>query len=152
MKNKWTLELLWWLFTLIVVVAVLFPVYSRIDRFPFWTANIVFIITFITLTRYIFLLPFTLIAKRQILKIALVFLCIPLIFYLIQQLNFFQTFLDEEGIEAVVGNLPFGQRGKMVDYVRSEMLLFGVGSIITAILFPFRMIASVWLYRNRGTV
>ncbi len=150
MKRKWLFELIWWLFTAVVTVIVLLPVYSRIPDYPFWLSNIIFIVTFITLTRYIFFLPHTFLANRQILKIALVFLIIPLIFYLIQGLNYFQTLLDEEGIEAVVGALPFAEQNTMIDYIRSEMLLFGVGSVISGIVFPFRMIMSVWRQRNRG--
>lgn len=152
MNNKWILEIIWWVVTAIILVAVLFPIYKDVEDYPFWESNIIFVVTFITLTRYIFLLPLTFIAHRQILKIALVFLSIPVVFLLVQELNYFQTFLDEEGIEAVVGTLPVSERRTMVRYIRSEMLLFGVGSVISGVIFPFRMIMSVWRTRNRGTV
>jgi len=152
MKSKWSLELLWWVFTALIVLAVLFPIYNKIPDYPFWTSNVAFIVAFVTFTRYIFLLQYTFLAKRQVLKIVFVFLCIPAVFYLIQLLNGFQTFLDEEGIEAVTGNLPTSTQLSMVQYIRSEMLLFGVGSVISGVIFPFRLIASVWLYRNRGKI
>jgi hypothetical protein len=151
MNNKWVLEILWWIVTGIILVVVLYPIYHNLNAYPFWKSNIVFIVSFITLTRYIFLLPHTFLARRQILKIALVFLSIPAIFLLVQELNYFQTFLDEKGIEAVVGSLPVEERRTMVKYIRSEMLLFGVGSVISGVIFPFRMIMSVWRTRNRGT-
>ena len=152
MNNKLVLELLWWIFTGVIVLVVLFPIYSKVEEYAFWLPNIVFIVAFITLTRYIFLLPFTFIARRQILKLALAFLSLPLLFYLIEQLNFFQTFLDEEGPRAIIGWHPFGEQEELIAYVRSEMLLFGVGSVISALIFPFRMVISVWRLRNRGTV
>jgi hypothetical protein len=40
----------------------------------------------------------------------------------------------------------------MMNYIRSEMLLFGVAGIISSVIFPFRMLMSVWRYRNQGRV
>ncbi len=143
-------EMLWWVLTLLVAAAVLFPVFSMAPAFPFFFDNIIFIVTFITLTRYIFLLPHTFLARRQILKLALMFLSVPFIFFLVQQLNGFQTFLDENGPEALVGALPYARTNSMTGYIRSEMLLFATGSIIAAVIFPFRMVVSVWRVRNLG--
>ncbi|MEN0005332.1 MAG: hypothetical protein AAF798_14360 [Bacteroidota bacterium] len=148
----WSLELIWWVVTLIFVFAIIYPIYTTLDNYPFYLINVVYIVVFITLARYIFLLRYTILANNQTLKIILVFLCIPLVFYLVQELNAFQTYIDEEGIDALVGNLPFDQKDNMVNYIRSQMLLFGTGSIICGVLFPFRMTISVWRNRNRGTV
>lgn len=146
------IELLWWVFTVILVFAVLLPILTSIHAlYPFYFVNVIYIITFVTLSRFTFLLHQTLLAKRQVLKIVIFFLCIPLIFYLIQELNAFQVFLDEEGWDAVVGNLAYGNRNGMINYMRNEMIFFGVGSIIAAILFPLRLVVSVWRTRNRGT-
>ena len=108
------LELVFWLFTIVVIVAVLIPIYSNIPNYPFWLTNIVFILAAITITRYLFLLKFTFLAKRQILKVGVIFLSIPLLFYLVQELNLFQTYLDEEGIEGIVGHLPYDNRQSVV--------------------------------------
>ncbi len=146
----WRFELLWWAFTLLVATVVLFPVLFWAPAYPFYADNILFIVAFVTLGRYLFLLPHTFLAHRQWAKLVFLFLSIPFIFYLVQQLNAFQTFLDENGPEAVVGGLSYEQTNAMVGYVRSEMLLFAVGSIISAVLFPFRMVVSVWRVRNLG--
>ncbi len=146
------LELIWWLFTALVILAVLIPVYSSVPNYVFWTSNILFILFFITLTRYIFLLPFTFLARRQGGKIGMVFLMIPIIWYCVEQLNYFQTFLDENGVEALTGPMSFQKQQAMARYIHSEMLLFGVGAVISAVVFPFRMLLSVWRQRNRGTV
>lgn len=143
------LELLWWLVTLLLGALVLLPIYLNIPAYPFWWINIIYVITFVTATRYIFLLRYTFLARRFWLKFAIIFLSIPFVFYLIQELNGFQTFLDEEGIEAVVGLLPLNQRLSMAQYVRNEMLLFGVGAIFSAILLPFRLLIAIWRVRNR---
>ncbi len=146
------LELLWWVITVLVTIAVLLPIYTKVDGYAFYGLNTIYIVAFITLARYIFLLPFTFLADREALKVILIFLCIPFIFYLIQGLNQFQLFLDEEGPEALIKNLEGKTLSDMTTYIRSEILLFGVGSIISSVIFPFRLLISVWRKRNRGTV
>lgn len=146
------LELLWWLITALITALVVFPIYFNIADYPFYVMNIVFIVTFITISRYLFLLPYTFLARIEWLKITIVFLCIPLIFYLVQALNGFQTFLDEEGVGKLVGDMPTERQLQWTDYIRSELLLFGVGSVIASVLLPFRLLLSVWRGRNRGTV
>ncbi len=152
MDRKVLLELIFWIFTALVAVAVLLPIVNSVGKYPFLQLNIIYIVTAITVTRYLFLLPHTFLARRQILKAALIFVFIPFIFYLVQGLNYFQTFLDEQGLDAVVGKLPYNRRNNMIDYIRSEMLLFATASIISSVAFPFRLIISVWRQRNKGTV
>ena len=146
------LEIIWWIFTLILIAGVLYPILAKIDDYPFLLINIIFIIVFVTFTRYIFLLKHTFLAKQQIIKIGIILISIPVIFMLINQINVFQTFLDENGIEGIVGDLPFGKREQIAKFIRAEMLFFGVGSVIGSIILPFRLLISVWRTRNRGTI
>jgi len=145
------LELIWWLFTALVVIGVLFPILKNTDNYPFLLANIIFIVVFITLTRYFFLLKHTFLAKQQVLKVIAIVACIPLLFYLVNQVNLFQTFLDENGIKGILPNMIEANLVGVGRYVKSEMLLFGVGSIIITAMFPIRMLTSIWKTRNRGT-
>ncbi len=144
------LELVWWLITAIVAIVVLFPIYQSLSNYPFYAPNLIFIVAFITCTRYAFLLRYTFLAPLQMLKIAIVLLLIPAIFLLVQEINLFQVFLDEEGLDALVGELPFSQRDRMAGYIRTEMIFFGTGACIAAVVLAFRLILSVWLLRNRG--
>lgn len=146
------LELIWWAVTILILFGVLLPIRSYWGTYPFFWSNTLYIITFITLTRYIFLLHYTFLAHLQRLKIVLFFLCIPLVFLLIQELNRFQLYLDYNGIEALLGNPGLDMNNSLINYTYNEMLLFGVGSIISGIIFPFRLLSSVWRKRNRGTV
>lgn len=152
MKQKHYLELIWWIITLLVIVAVLFPIYSSLPTYLFGWLNIIYIVTFITVSRYIFLLQHTFLAHIEYLKVILIFLCLPAIFLLSQELNLFQTYIDKEGVDALVGDLPFGQRNAMISYIRNEMFFFGIGSIVSCVLFPIRLLLSIWRVRNRGTV
>lgn len=151
-SKKIQLELLWWVVTAFIVGGVLFPIKSKLADYPFLVINIIFILVFITFTRYIFLLKHTFIAKQQILKAAIIFLCVPLLFYLISSLNYFQTYLDEEGIESLLEVIPYDKRGNLDGFIRKEMIFFGVGSIVATALLPLRMLMSIWRTHNKGTV
>lgn len=148
-KQILLLELLWWaltgLFTLLVTLPILLsPIY-----FPFWTNNILFVLTFVTTTRYLFLLRFTWMAYLIRIKVVLFFLAIPFVFFLIQEVHAFQVFLDERGMEIIVGELPLERQDSMMAYIRSEYLLFGIGAIVGSVVLPFRLLQSVWLLYNR---
>lgn len=75
-----------------------------------------------------------------------------LFFVMSTALSDFNNFLDIEGLQTLVTHLHVRQQSNMINYMKSEMLFFGVGSIIAGILLPFRMIVSLWRMRNRGTV
>ncbi len=145
------MEGLWWLLTAIASIAVVLPVYYTTGTYRFMWANITFVIAFITLSRYIFLLPYTFLAKQQKLKQVLIFFSFPVVFFMVQELNSFQAFLDENGMQAILGQLPLKKEQSLGRYLHAEMLLFAVGAVIAAVLFPFRLGLSIWLTRNRGT-
>ncbi len=145
-------EMIWWLITLLVTAAVLYPILSSISEYPFIQINILYIVILITISRYIFLLKYTFLAKQQILKVILTFLCIPLIFYLVQELTTFQIYLDDNGFDLMLKEMPFQNRTGLASFIYNEMLFFGTGSIIATAIFPFRMLASVWWQRNRAGV
>ncbi len=160
-KNKRlqiTLELIWWVVTLVVVVGVLFPINNAFKDYPFWATNILFIVVFITYTRYIFLLKHSLFAYYFPIKLVLVFVSLPLVFYMISSILDFQSFLDDEGQDALLQ--PFLLREQLsreagtslTNYVKNEMFFFAVGAIIAAMVLPIRMVVSIWRTKNRGTV
>lgn len=147
------LEIYWWLLSGLIAILVVAPIMLNTSIFPFYTSNLLFVIAFLNLTRYIFLLGYTWFARLEVVKIVLFFFCIPIVFLAIQEVNLFQTFLDENGADALVGaDLPLEKRNSLSKYIHSEMLLFGVGTIISGILLPFRLILSVWRGRNTGGI
>lgn len=146
------LELVWWLFTALATILFLYPIYSKLTGFPFYWINGLYIVSAITLTRYIFLLPYTFLAHRQILKIAVVFVSIPYVFYLFEGIHIFNEYVDFDRLHAMVSGLPVEEQEGMLNYIKNEMLLFGVASVVSAVIFPFRMIISVWRVRNKGKV
>ncbi len=146
------LELIWWIFTSLIVVGVMYPIFKVTQSYPFVIINTVYIVILVTFARYIFLLKHAFFAKIQPLKILMVFLSIPLIFVLIEKLNYFQTYLDDNGLFPFFDHLPYSNQMKLSSYVYNEMLFFGVGSVIASVFFTFRLIISIWRVRNKGTV
>jgi hypothetical protein len=152
-KKTLELELYWWLSAGLIGILVIAPILLNTTTFPFSLSNVLYVVAFLTLTRYIFLLRYTWFARKEVIKIVMVFLCIPVAFLAIQELNLFQTFLDENGTEALVGNgLPLKKRESLGKYIHSEILLFGVGTIVSSVILPFRLILSIWRGRNTGGI
>ncbi len=144
------LELVWWLVTLIVLVAVLLPIWNKFPNYPFWAINIVFVVAFITFSRYIFLLKHTFFSDRFWFKIVFLFLCLPMGFYLIDFVNHFQTYMDENSLQPLMDGLSYDERENLTSYIRNELLFFGSGSVIACGIFMFRLVYSIWRRRNRG--
>jgi len=138
------LEVTWWLITAILAVIIVLPIYLKVGSYPFLWDNLLFIAAFITFTRLIFFLRYTLIAEKKNIKIILFFLCLLMVFILIQKVNQFQIYIDEKGMESVIGAISYGEKAGLVSYIRKEMLFFGIGSAISAILLPLRLLKSIW--------
>jgi len=150
MKGKLTLELIWWIFTVIVVVGIMLPIYSTVKNYEFRNLNILFVVAFITLTRYIFLLPITFLSKQERLKMGIVLLSPILVFLLVQEVNGFQNYIDQYGWEKIIGQVNINDLTTLSKYIHTELLFFGVGSVISAILLPIRLLLSIWRVRNLG--
>lgn len=146
------MELIWWLITILLVAAIIYPILKYTDDYPFLALNIIYIIVFITFSRYIFLLRFTILANVHLVKVVIILLSIPIIAYLINGINFFQTYIDENGIDSFLSSGSILNQEQIGSYIRNEFILFGVGSVIAAIILPFRLVVSLWRWKNRGTV
>lgn len=151
---KLKVELIWWIVTALVVIVVLYPIMSKLDDYRFLLQNIIFIVVFITVVRHIFLLEQSYLAgKKYLLKFLCIVACIPLLAYMIQEVNGFQAYLDnldDKGWDSFFGEIPLPKQKEIHGYMRSEMLFFGTGAIISCVLFPIRMIISVWRLWNKG--
>lgn len=149
---KFSLELIMWIVTAILICLIMLPVYVNIKSYPFYLTNIIFIVVFFTFARYIFLLKHTIVSRSLIFKGAMMLISIPLIMYLLDGLSSFQGFVDDIGLQTLVTDLTPSRQQSLITYIRTEMLFFGVGAIIVAILFPFRMLVSIWRGINKNTV
>lgn len=141
---RFRIELIWWVLTVLITGLILLPILWQIPDYRFLWQNLAFIVVFVTLARYIFQLRYSFLAPMRNFKVAVMFGCLITAFLLVQEINLFQTYLDENGIESVVGSLSKEKQAPMMSYIRSEMLLFGVGAAISCIILPLRLILSIW--------
>lgn len=152
MNKKIQLELIWWTLTVVVIVLVMFPIWSEVGSdFRYNNSNIMAIFIFMVYTRLIFVLRHTYISNNALMKIIFVILSIPLFVYFMDRINAFQTFVDENGDTALLPTYD-SSVASLTKYIRYEYLFFSVAAIMTVAMMPFRMIISLWRTRNRGTV
>ena len=150
-RQKMIVEGIWWVFTLLVIVIAILPIWIHVPAFPFFGQNILLIVLFITFARYIFLLPFTFIARTKWIKVAVIASAVLFLFITSTALIDFRNFMDEGGLQALMSDLHVSDQSWLIWYIKREMIFFGVGSIICGILLPIRMIVSLWRMRNKGT-
>ncbi len=151
-KLQWRLEALWWIVTIIAIVAILFPIVSKVPDYRFLVSNVILLLVFITFTRYIFQLKHTFLGTRQKIKAGIMLISLPLTGYIIQSISNFQAFIDENGFAALVKNLTFEEQESLGWYIKTEYLFFGVAALFAVVTLFFRMIISIWRYRNKGTI
>ena len=85
-------------------------------------------------------------------KVILFFACIPLLLFLVDSLTEFQLYADEKGLQTFLDHLSADTLQSLRKYIGTEYIFFGTAAIISAIIFPIRLLVSVWRVRNRGTV
>lgn len=156
MFEQWKLKMgvaaLSWLLTFLVAVLFLLPITRKIYQYPFLEMNVLFIVVFITLTRYIFLLKFTFFGYSQWIKALLIIACAPGFLYILRRFKSFQEYLGERGVENFMIHLPYDQQVPLAKYVTAEMIFFGAGSLMVILVFAMRMLISIWRLHNKGTI
>lgn len=153
MEKKMQLELILWTITLVVILLVMFPIWSVMGMdFTFHHSNVLAIFIFLTFTRLIFLLRHSYMSRSVALKIFFILVSIPLFILFVTRLNEFQTFIDENGTLALLGTYRPHDDISLARYMRYEYIFFVTASLITIVMMPFRMIISIWRTHNRGTV
>ncbi|MBK7342675.1 MAG: hypothetical protein IPJ06_05890 [Saprospiraceae bacterium] len=147
-SGHWKITLIWLFLTLVILGAFSAPMLLNEVRFPFWWAHSLFIVVFLFAIRYLFFLRHSWLASRQIIKIALFFLCIWGVFYLVDTMHDFQVFADEDGLDTFLGHLPNADYSSLSRFIKSEMIFFGTGSIIAMSILAIRLVISVWRWHN----
>ena len=151
-KYYLVLEIIGWIFAFLLAWLILLPVEKHIYADPFKRHNLWFVVSFITLVRYIFMIRYLFFGPIQWLK-ALFFLgCIPLFIYLLRLFSQFSRFADENGLESFMIHLLNDQQTSLSGYIRGEMIFFGAGSMIATVVFAIRLLVSIWLFHNRKII
>ena len=153
MGLKFKAEFIFILISLLLMCLVMLPVWQYYgEKYPFYFYNVSFILLFLLAVRYLFLLRFTPVSHNKMVKLVIIFLCLPLILYYIDGIYEFNRYLDEVGFVNISKGEP-DEAMTMAKYTRTQYLFFGVSAMITLVLLPFRMVVSIWRVSNqKGTV
>ncbi len=140
------------LMTAIVVVVVMYPIWTQFPEYKFNWTNIIYIAAFLTFARYTFLLRYTLIAQAQNVKIAFILLTLIIILGLITQIQDFNVWIDAGDPERLMPLVPQSKRDGLLSYIKSEFFFFAVGAIVASVFLSGRLMMSVWRTRNKEGV
>lgn len=149
---KLAFEILWNFVVFLICFLIVFPIYQKSPNYPFLWINIAFIFVFLSFTRYVFYLKFTFISGSYLFKLALLTITIPLVIVLNYYFNNFRNFMDEQGLQSLFEKFSALENDNMTNYIKSETIFFGVGSIIVSAILPIRMVISIWRqYNHKNT-
>jgi hypothetical protein len=145
MQKHWNFEILSSIFILLFAGMIMLPIYVKCgENFGFYTRNILAIVFFLSITKYLFLLEFTPYGRINWWRAGMIILSIPMFFYSMDSLFNFKQFIDEEGTIAFfkgstdLDDYDFGK------YIRYEYMFFAISALVTIAMLPFRMIISFW--------
>lgn len=145
MKIKWRLTLLWLVIALLVALAVVLPVLKPIWGKQILLVNILFVLCTILFARTIIQFKQSLLADNFIVRLIAFILLFPFIFLSIEQINTFQYLVDYDEINNwLAAEVDPNQLRGVRSYFQSEFMLFGVGTVMTAVFLIFRMIGFTW--------
>ena len=147
-----TYELVWWLLTAIVCLLVYLRVSSGFDTYPYLAENMIFIVTFITFTRWVFLLRVSVISLSRNLMIALIFLAIPLFLYILTQYRSFKMYWDDGELIKMMSAGDYESKMAIANFFKQEMIFFGVAAMLAVFIFPFKLVKAIWKKHNKGYV
>jgi hypothetical protein len=151
MKQKVVFELVWCLFTIVLMALILSPIWFMLgEAYPFYTDNILLIFIAITFGRYLFFLKHHWLTYSMWIKLVFVFLPVGIFFFLMDSFYDFQRFFDEVGIRTIMDELSPRQQNQMAVFIRTEMILFWSAAFISNFLLPFKMIRSIYRKRKLG--
>jgi hypothetical protein len=147
-QSRWVLEFLSWVITVVMALLIVLPIVNNGIVFPFIDYNIFYIITGLTIFRYIFFWSWLPFSESKAAKVVLVFL-VPLVFFpLLEGIHTFVEYNDQEGIQSILNHLSLSKFNFFVSYIRLEYLLFGIMSFLGSFLLAIKMIRSLWRQIN----
>jgi len=158
MNSKWSFSIISWIISIIIAVIVITPIYSQIgENYDFYFENIAFeniafVLIFLTFIRYIFLTKYHWFSHTDWVKVFFVFVVIPILLYVVDNLWDFQRFMDEDGLTSIMEDLSADNQTALSKYIKTEMTFFWAGAFVSSIVLPLRMINSMWRVRHRGKV
>ncbi|GEM_PF-1710664 len=152
LRKKYELfEWIWWGFSLLLLLFILFPLRHELPLFPLLTANVLFVLLGFHYLRLAIWWRYTPLFFHKKWRIALGFAAIPSIFYFVNRINDYIYYKDDGKVLQLFFDLPFDESVKKLNYLNNEFLFLGVTAVLAGIFFSLRMFWSAWQYRKWET-
>lgn len=141
-------ELLWWIISAALTVAVLYPIISRLN-FIHLNIFILFILVTLTYFRYCLMLSSLPFMRSALVRFIIFTFNLSLFVYLwhheVKLLGMLDNFYTEDfGFPKVI--IDDELKRWLFDYLRKVLTLFGTGSLLMLSAFQIRLIVSYWQY------
>ncbi len=147
-KYLWILELIWWLISLVLLAAVMYPILSEVEKYPFAGLNMVIILLFFHYFRHVAFLKYSALRMFFWSKFFLALITVPLLFVIVGQFGYFQTFMDEHSMSEIMPDLSYNQQVSLNRFIKIQMVFFFTAAVISGGLFVLRMMVSMWIQVN----
>lgn len=147
----WRLEILLFVTIVVLALVVLLPIYLNFGRYPFLVSNVTAIAYMLIALRFTFLFKHSFFTHKIGFKGFIMVLSIPLFMYFLGNLNDFLRFCDELGLQSLLKESKATNYG-ILGFIKGQYIFFVVSSLFLSIVFPLRMLISIWRVRNRNTV
>lgn len=152
----WTLEFVWWIGSLLLAVAVVWPYYpSLIVEVPFLIPNIILIIVAVQGIRLTFLLRQSIFGQNKWIIFLLTFAFIPVCMYAIQQYSVMSQFFNTSAswMHSFSYLLTLTEKSEIASYIRTEFTWCAVAAFISGITVSGRMVVASWrILGNRSPI
>ena len=126
------------------------PIYINQVEFPFYEYNVFFILSAVTFSRLLFQIKHSFLAHQLVLKFLFMFLAVVVFMLAYRGINLYNIFIDEKGHYFLVEHLPLEKRYSLAKYINWEFFFFGIASIVSAVIMPFRLLVSIFRVKNYG--
>ena len=144
----WKAEIIWWLFSFVLAIFLLYPLYPEIVHFPLLTANVLFILLGFHFLRLGIWWSYSPLYERKKWRIGSAFLSIPIIFWTVNRISDFIYYKDDGSALVLFNQLPFDESLKKLNYLYNEYLFLGVSATLAGLAFMLSMLWSSWRFRK----
>ena len=145
MSTKLRLAILWWIIGILFAFAIVSPFGLQLEAKRLLWMNIGFAFSFLVLARCLIQLKQTFIADKFYLRAVFFVLLFPFIFLGIEQINTFQYMVDYDELNTwLEASFSPGKLRWLRQYIQTEFIFVGVGSVITAVLLIIRIVLYTW--------
>lgn len=143
----WISEVVWWLASLLLAVAIIWPYYpALIVDVPFLIPNIILVVIAVQGIRLTFLLRQSIFAQSQWLIFPLTFTFIPVCMYAIKQYSIMNQFFTTSAswMHSFSYLLTLTEKSEIAAYIRTEFTWCAVAAFMAGISVSGRMILASW--------